>query len=73
MESLEKARKDAFKAVEDAKATLDSSIQFAAENLVMGVAVASSAYNDVCKTSSELVDQGKVGSLNKIRQHHDML
>ena len=69
MESIDQARKDACKAFNDAKRNLDDSIKIAAESLVFGVAVASSAMSDVYKASEDIFDQGKV-SRCKIRNSY---
>ena len=59
MEAFDQARKDALKAVTEAQKQVDDGIRVGAEYLVAGVSLVNSAYNDACKTSTDLLDQGK--------------
>jgi len=69
MEALDQARKDACKAFNVAKQNLDDSIKVAAESLVFGVSIASSAIADATRASSDLLDKGKVIANCKISRH----
>ena len=66
MEALDQARKDALKAVAEAQKQVDEGIKVGAEFIVAGVSLVNSAYNDVYKTSTDLLDQGKASLLKII-------